>query len=1048
MFRSPDIQSAKERPLPHRRVPRFWFLAAAAFSLYLVITIFNAHSLYRDEIEETQAAMLAMSHAIEAQITRVFDNLERNAVLIERDIDEHWSTPRLMPVPNHAEEFSAFVDRIVLLSATGRVLEDVQSGQRATQRPLDAQMIERLIHHTDQPGEIHLVTLTDGAGQTSLWLMHHINGPEGSLRNLLALSITLEPLRGELLEFTRQFSDVIAVFHSDATLLLRAPDLLKVAGNSFADYPLFSRELKESRAGFFLAEAQSDGKARYVGYTTSQDMPLVVAVALDREHVTDHLWDYYLVMILNAAIFAIALGGICTVAHRALAESDARLVERDRTLDQLDMARNRLTTIVDALPANIVVLDQRGTVLMSNDNWQQFAIANGYSGADRGVGRNYLDVCDRATGPGSDDAATAAEGIRAVLDGESKFFELGYPCDSPEEQRWFRLIVTPIGLGDERGAVVTHVNITERQRAEIALQAERSRLRSLAASTPGVMFQATCDGDAPLRLTLISERCKDIFGIRPEPGMTMDALLSATVPASDFPEVEAAFAQSRKTGSVDVVFRVQRQDGELRWLHAVASTSTDADGVTRHCDGIFLDITVEKASIERLEYIAEHDELTGLPNRYRFERQLQEVIDRQKAGGEPGVVYKIGLDDFSEVNEAFGRKAGDLFLVAAADRLRGVVRREHALSRIGGDRFAVIQTYPGGDDRIEATAERLAHAFSEPLKVEGQMALVSASVGVTRITDDNAPGVLDNASVALRQAKNTAKGGHAFFSHESEIETQSRMILRNGLTSAIENNEFVLNYQPRMALADNRVTGAEALLRWEHPAFGLQSPTRFIPVAEQSGLIVPIGKWVLHEACRQASIWHAAGHRDFRMAVNVSSIQLRRSNFVETVREALQDHNLPADGLTLEMTEAVAFDHSLRHTLDELHALGVGIAIDDFGTGFSSLSYLREFPLDTLKIDQSFVRLAGQGKGDKVIIDAIVRLARGLHLTTVAEGVETAEHLHMLQRLGCDEIQGYFVAAPMDADDMTWFLDEGYRVAVAKLTNTEMTGNEDGQSST
>jgi diguanylate cyclase (GGDEF)-like protein len=420
--------------------------------------------------------------------------------------------------------------------------------------------------------------------------------------------------------------------------------------------------------------------------------------------------------------------------------------------------------------------------------------------------------------------------------------------------------------------------------------------------------------------------------------------------------------------------------------------------------------------------MARLDPLTGLPNRLLLRERLEEALARLKRNGEACALLLIDLDRFKPVNDTLGHPVGDALLLKVADRLRATVRPTDTIARIGGDEFIILQTGVRDPSDIQALARRLVDLIGRTYMVEGHLLTIGASVGVAVAPGDGTTAdiLLKNADLALYRSKTDGRGTFRFFEPEMDARMQARRRLELDMRQALARREFLLHYQPQMNLENNRLTGCEALIRWRHPERGTVSPVDFIPLAEEIGLIVPIGEWVIRQACRDAAAWPAP----LSVAVNVSPAQFKSERLVETILSALSTSGLPAKRLEVEITEGVLLQESEKtlQTLHRLRALGVRVSMDDFGTGYSSLSYLRSFPFDKIKIDRSFVKdLAAKPDGD-AIIRAIAGLGKSLGMTTVAEGVETHDQMQRIRAEGCTDVQGYLISKPIPADDLLTLL--------------------------
>lgn len=422
---------------------------------------------------------------------------------------------------------------------------------------------------------------------------------------------------------------------------------------------------------------------------------------------------------------------------------------------------------------------------------------------------------------------------------------------------------------------------------------------------------------------------------------------------------------------------------------------------------------------QELVKLALHDNLTGLPNRMLLDDRIVRAIQEVKEGGDCFILMFIDLDGFKPVNDAFGHHVGDQLLQQVAARLRDGLASRHTLARIGGDEFALLQLLDSLDDAAAVAAYQVSR-LAVPFAVEGHDLLVSASIGVAVYpgNGEDQHELLMNADAAMYHAKAAGKNGYSFFDVSMNTNARKQLQLLQDLRGAMLGNQFRLFYQPKFAAGSGEPVGAEALLRWQHPQLGLLLPDKFIALAEKSGLIIAIGDWVLHEACRQMQVWLEQGYGHWRVAVNLSALQFSHTGLVDSVAAALARHRLAANHLTLEITETTAMsdaDASMA-VLQRLSDMGVDLSIDDFGTGYSSLMYLKRLPANELKIDRGFVRDLEQDGDDAAIVSAIVALGRALGLRIVAEGVETGSQQDFLTRLGCDSLQGYLLGHPLPAD--------------------------------
>ena len=429
---------------------------------------------------------------------------------------------------------------------------------------------------------------------------------------------------------------------------------------------------------------------------------------------------------------------------------------------------------------------------------------------------------------------------------------------------------------------------------------------------------------------------------------------------------------------------------------------------------------------ERIRHQAFHDALTSLPNRASFTEHLEEAVRRAKRTHWQLALMFLDVDQFKRVNDSLGHDAGDQLLRVLAARIRARVRETDLLFRMGGDEFTVILEDVRGPEEAAMVAQRVIEATREPLQLGHHELAVSVSIGIALFPRDDAGGerLVKSADTAMYRAKELGRNRFAFFAPEMNERVESQLLMEAALRRALKHGEFRLHYQPRISAATGRAVGVEALLRWAHPQWGVVEPARFIPSLEESGLIVPVGEWVLGEACRQAAAWRDAGLAPLRISVNLSSRQFRSETLAAAVAQALRASGLAPEFLELELTESLLMENTdqAMTVMGSLKALGVAISIDDFGTGYSSLGYLKRFPIDSLKIDRSFVRDLATSPKDAAIIDAIAALARSLGIGLVAEGVEDAHQAEYLRERNCTELQGYLFGQPVPPEAVAEFL--------------------------
>ncbi|GAB2869302.1 hypothetical protein GCM10027277_43110 [Pseudoduganella ginsengisoli] len=488
----------------------------------------------------------------------------------------------------------------------------------------------------------------------------------------------------------------------------------------------------------------------------------------------------------------------------------------------------------------------------------------------------------------------------------------------------------------------------------------------------------------------------------------------------DQPGVQEVRAALREQRDVHTVVRCYRKDGAMFWNELSISPVRDEHGTVTHYVSFQHDITALKAYESELRHQATHDALTGLPNRALLADRLLQTIHHSERKGHMLWLVSFDVDRFKFTNSRLGHKGGDRLLQAVAERVQLAVRPVDTVARMGGDEFALmLLPEPGAMSPRADQLQRVLDCLAAPLHIDGQELFLTCSVGIAVYPDDGRdPGVLmERADIAMFRAKETGGDNVQFYTAAMNDRLGERMLIEGALRSALERNELVLHYQPQTDITAGCIVGMEALIRWQHPELGMVAPYRFIPLAEETGLIVPIGAWVMRTACEQLVAWRQLGHDGLRMAVNVSARQMTEKDFVQSVAQVLADTGLPPHCLELELTESQVMndvEHAIA-VMHELKKLGVLLAIDDFGTGYSSLSHLKRFEIDVLKIDQTFVRDLTVDPDDAAIVTTILALAANLGLEVISEGVETAEQLEFLRQHGCRQMQGYYFSRPAPA---------------------------------
>lgn len=558
----------------------------------------------------------------------------------------------------------------------------------------------------------------------------------------------------------------------------------------------------------------------------------------------------------------------------------------------------------------------------------------------------------------------------------------------------------------------TIIDVTEQVMAEIQLQENQERFESLFYNNPDAIFKFDLEG----KFIDVNPACTDLVGYSAEE--LLDMSFAPLIISEDLLMAFTHFQIAAEGTSTRYQLSAIHADGELRNLE-VTAFPVKKHGEITGVYGIAKDITEKLAHQQLLEDMVYFDSLTKLPNRKLFEDRLNQVLNLAQTNEYPVAVLFADMDRFKFINDSFGHQTGDEFLKIVAERLTKLIRKTDTAARFAGDEFAILLPDTNGEEAV-ALAKRLNASLAEPFKVFGHSLTVSASIGIALNggSEESVESLLKKADTAMYATKQLGKNNYTLYTEELDQESTLKLTLEKGLETAIQKKQFVLHYQPIMDLKTGTVSSMEALIRWHHPELGMVPPDSFIPISEDSGHIVPIGEWVLRTACVQNKSWQIAGYAPFKISINVSAIQLRQPNFVQTVAAILEDTKLEARWVELEVTESILLENTetLKDCLKNLKALGLSIAIDDFGTGYTSLSYLREFKFDRVKIDRSFISDINSNSNGKAITSTIIALAHKLDMTVVAEGIEDEIQLAYLADEQCNEGQGYYFSRPMPAE--------------------------------
>jgi len=721
-------------------------------------------------------------------------------------------------------------------------------------------------------------------------------------------------------------------------------------------------------------------------------------------------------VLVNKATFLDPGGDIAGIVG-SLVDIDERKKLEGATRASAELLR----AVIHAAPVAIVARDLDRVVSMWNP------------AAERMFGWKESEVVGTPTSIVPKDRVDEARALREqAQEGKTSFLEETRRLHRDGREIPVALSAAPIYGADGKvtGTIVTIEDISRRKLAEAALRESEAQLRLAMDAAQLGMWYWECGTD---RFTY-SEGLNVLFGRPAESPATGYRQLQDRLHPEDRELFEATMRHALKQGEdFTVDYRVVWPDGTVHWIANRGQVHRGPDGRAVRVVGVAMNITERKIAEQRVAHMAHHDALTGLPNRVLLRDRIQQAIAQAHRNEAQLAVLFLDLDRFKNINDSLGHQLGDRLLQSVASRILVCVREGDTVSRVGGDEFVIVIPGIGAAADASSVASKILEVLGTAFHLHGNDLHVAASIGISLYPADgsDAETLMRNADTAMYHAKDSGRANFQFFTQHMNVAAQQRLSLENALRRALELGEFEVHYQPLFELRDRSVTGFEALLRWR-PAGGaaIILPGEFISVAEESGLIVPIGDWVLGESLKQAVRWQSPGRR-LSISINVSANQLSRSLFVDRLRGLVEELAFDPSLIELEVTERVIIEGAgeARRALDDLAALGVGIAIDDFGTGYSGLAYLKRLPIDTVKIDQSFVRDLTIDPDDAAIVTAIVAMAKSLDVDVVAEGVETDEQLDELKRLGCRRAQGYLLARPMPAEAVAKFLERSLAIA-------------------
>jgi diguanylate cyclase (GGDEF)-like protein/PAS domain S-box-containing protein len=849
-------------------------------------------------------------------------------------------------------------------------------------------------------------------GNWTTLLVHRLSGPDGAF--LGVMSRRIDPAN-----FEKFFASValgkgaaISMLDRDGTMLARHPHAESMIGRNFRTGPLLTKVLAEGGQQTLRVQSPVDGQERLGSVGELSRFPIMIIATTT---VAAALADWQAqtkLMVAAAGLSAMVILALLILIIRRMARQHQEAQQR------LEQEKHRLDTALNNMTQGLVLYDAAARIVVCN---QRYIDMYGLSTDVVKPGALFYDIVRHRKETGSfkgDIDVFCSTVLGNVAQGKVTNSIL-----ESADGRSVRIVNRPLAEG---GWVATMEDITEHRNLERERDRNYAFLRQIIDHIPSHITVK----DARDRRYVLANRVAEI-----QFGLPNDGILGKT--AFDlFPKADAARI------AMDDDESLRCADGlsldEHRWESKVSGnlfiTSKrigirDQAGEPRYIINVVEDVTARRRADEKIAHLAHYDALTDLPNRVLFREQVERELQRTNRGEQFALLY-IDIDEFKGINDSLGHHVGDELLKVVASRLKSCIRETDLVARLGGDEFAVIQTNAGNAADVIEFVTRIHAAIRQPYQCLGHQLSTDASIGIALAPRDGTDldQLIKNADLAMYGAKANGRRTYRFFEPVMDASAKARLKMQQDLRQALVEGGFEIHYQPVVDLRNDQVTGCEALLRWRHPERGMVSPAEFIPVAEDTGLIVELGEWVLRAACAEAANW--PDH--VRLAVNVSPVQLKGQTLALKIVGALAASGLPPSRLELEITEAVLIrdDEAALAILHELRAIGVRIALDDFGTGYSSLSYLKRFPFDKIKIDRCFISDIAEIDGSSAIVQAVVNIAAARNMTTTAEGVETLEQKEKLRTLGCTEMQGYLFSAAKPASELRRLFDSRRESAV------------------
>jgi len=944
---------------------------------------------YQDVTSRAQTQLQNMGKRLAHQTSLSFHTVDLAIMRTTRHFSKNWAAPKHAPMETHDFLTSVFAGLtqlrdILIVDKTGKILF-THRYDYTTIKPGDKEDINVAKLKNSQRN----LLINKFSHENSIDLSRPVFDQSGKL-----LGYVLARIRGGFLSDIYQIGlekgeHRIALYTPASRLLSIPEEMLPVDHiNTF-----FSTSQKQRT--HMEDNALTDDKTLSV-LTKVDDYNLVLVTQSPLTTIIQPWKRQSVAYLIIGTIFSILILLYAYYVQRMV----YRVQHENQIRRQTENSLKKLSQAIEQSPVSVVITDRNAAIEYVNP---KFTEVSGYELAEV-IGKNPRILSSPNAG------ITDYSGMWAALQAGQDWH--GEFCNQRKDGSVYWENAAISSIKDKKGQITHYLavkeDITTRKQAQEQLQ--------LAAAVFDAASEAIMVCDANNVIETVNTAFTEItgFSVEEASGQTPSLLKSGR---HDQKFYERMLDKLDKLGRWEGEIWNRRKNGEIypQWLSI--KTVRDEQGDIQRYISLFSDITLRKRNEERILYQANYDALTGLPNRSLFMDRLQRAMLQGERTDKQIALLFIDLDRFKNVNDTLGHACGDMLLQEAASRLTALVRRSDTVARLGGDEFTVILTDLSEFTQIERLIEKMLRSLSAPYDLDNNVAFVSASIGITIFPDDgkNVEDLLKNADTAMYQAKENGRNLSQFFTTRMNDAANERRSLETALHQALEREEFVLHYQPIVDAKTGLLTSCETLLRWHQPEHGNVFPDKFIPLAEDTGLIIPIGAWVLEKACFEAVNWAKKKENPPNISVNMSSRQFQRTDVVKLVADTLKKTGLPPERLTLEITESLLIvdDKKIVNQLFDVRKLGVGLSIDDFGTGYSSLSYLRRFPITTLKIDRAFITDLTKDEEAAAVVSAILSMAKSLHMKVVAEGVEEADQLEALREGGCDYIQGYYYSPPL-----------------------------------